>query len=93
MDRICSAVIGAGQRKQSERFVDGFLRLGDLAIRDPDGMYHIVGRRAVDIIKSGGFKIGAVEIESCLQNHPAVAEVAVVGVSPPRTGARRWWQS
>jgi malonyl-CoA/methylmalonyl-CoA synthetase len=63
-----------------EAFVEGFFRTGDLAIRDPDGMYRIVGRRSVDIIKSGGFKIGAVEIESCLQNHPAVAEVAVVGV-------------
>jgi malonyl-CoA/methylmalonyl-CoA synthetase len=63
-----------------EAFVEGFFRSGDLAVRDPDGMYCIVGRRSVDIIKSGGFKIGAVEIESCLQNHPAVAEVAVVGI-------------
>jgi acyl-CoA synthetase (AMP-forming)/AMP-acid ligase II len=62
-----------------QAFVDDFFRTGDLAIRDPDGMYRIVGRRSVDIIKSGGFKIGAVEIENCLQNHPAVAEVAVVG--------------
>ena len=76
-----------GRPEETERaFVDGFLRSGDLAIRDPDGMYHIVGRRSVDIIKSGGFKIGAVEIESCLQNHPAVAEVAVVGVPHPDRG-------
>jgi malonyl-CoA/methylmalonyl-CoA synthetase len=73
---------GYWQRPEATReaFVEGFFRTGDLAIRDPDGMHRIVGRRSVDIIKSGGFKIGAVEIESCLQNHPAVAEVAVVGV-------------
>ena len=61
-------------------YVAGFFRSGDLALRQPDGMIRIVGRRSVDIIKSGGFKISAVEIENCLQSHPAVAEVAVVGL-------------
>jgi acyl-CoA synthetase (AMP-forming)/AMP-acid ligase II len=60
--------------------VNGYFRSGDLAVLEPDGMIRIVGRRSVDIIKSRGFKISAVEIENCLQAHPAVAEVAVVGV-------------
>ncbi len=63
-----------------EAFVSGHFRSGDLAVAEADGMIRIVGRRSVDIIKSRGFKISAVEIENCLQTHPAVAEVAVVGV-------------
>jgi malonyl-CoA/methylmalonyl-CoA synthetase len=69
-------------------FVEDFFRSGDLAVRESDGMIRIVGRRSVDIIKSGGFKIGAVEIENCLQSHPAVAEVAVVGVPDADLGER-----
>jgi acyl-CoA synthetase (AMP-forming)/AMP-acid ligase II len=51
-------------------------------------MIRIVGRRSVDVIKSGGFKIGAVEIENCLQSHPDVAEVAVVGIPDADLGER-----
>jgi acyl-CoA synthetase (AMP-forming)/AMP-acid ligase II len=69
-------------------FVEGFFRSGDLAVCEADGMIRIVGRQSVDIIKSGGFKIGAVEIESCLQAHPAVAEVAVVGIPDADLGER-----
>jgi malonyl-CoA/methylmalonyl-CoA synthetase len=61
-------------------YLAGYFRSGDLAVCEPDGQYRIVGRRSVDIIKSRGFKISAVEIENCLQQHPAIAEVAVVGV-------------
>src|SRR5262249_7540730 len=61
-------------------FAGGWFRSGDLGGEEPDGMVRISGRRSLDVIKSGGFKIGAVEIESCLQEHPSVAEVAVVGV-------------
>jgi malonyl-CoA/methylmalonyl-CoA synthetase len=63
-----------------QAFIDEYFRSGDLAVVESDGMIRIVGRRSVDIIKSRGFKISAVEIENCLQAHPAVAEVAVVGV-------------
>ncbi|MBS1845043.1 MAG: acyl-CoA synthetase, partial [Actinobacteria bacterium] len=49
------------------------------ATRDPDGRIAIVGRRATDLIKSGGFKIGAGEVEAALLEHPTVAEVAVTG--------------
>ena len=64
----------------------GFLRSGDLAVREPDGTFRILGRRSLDIIKSRGYKISAVELESCLQDHPAVAEVAVVGLPDPDRG-------
>ena len=49
---------------------DGWFRTGDLATRAPDGYIRIVGRRATDLIKSGGFKIGAGEIEGALLEHP-----------------------
>ncbi len=65
---------------------DGWFMTGDVVTRDPDGYHRIIGRRSTDIIKSGGFKIGAREIEDTLSGHPAVAEVAVVGLPDPRWG-------
>ena len=61
---------------------------GDLAVRSADGFIRLVGRRATDLIKSGGFKIGAGEIESALLDHPAVAEAAVAGVPDADLGER-----
>ncbi|MGW5127169.1 acyl-CoA synthetase [Streptomyces sp. NPDC004069] len=58
---------------------DGFFRTGDMAVRDPDGQVRIVGRKATDLIKSGGYKIGAGEIENALLEHPGVREAAVTG--------------
>jgi malonyl-CoA/methylmalonyl-CoA synthetase len=63
-----------------ESFVDGWFRTGDMAVLD-DGYYRIMGRLSVDIIKSGGEKISALEIEDVLRQHPAVRECAVVGVA------------
>jgi acyl-CoA synthetase (AMP-forming)/AMP-acid ligase II len=65
-----------------------WFRTGDVVRRAPDGYFEIVGRRSVDIIKSGGFKIGAREIEDVLATHPAVAAVAVFGVPDRRWGER-----
>jgi acyl-CoA synthetase (AMP-forming)/AMP-acid ligase II len=67
-------------------FRDGWFMTGDVAARDADGYVRILGRRSVDIIKSGGFKISAREIEEVLVEHPAVAEVAVVGLADPKWG-------
>jgi malonyl-CoA/methylmalonyl-CoA synthetase len=67
---------------------DGWFRTGDMAVRDPDGYVRIVGRRATDLIKSGGYKIGAGEIENALLEHPAVAEVAVTGEPDDDLGER-----
>jgi acyl-CoA synthetase (AMP-forming)/AMP-acid ligase II len=69
-------------------FVDGWFRTGDMAVLDPDGYVRIVGRRATDLIKSGGYKIGAGEIENALLEHPAVAEVAVTGEPDEDLGER-----
>jgi len=69
-------------------FLDGYLRSGDLARREADGLFRIIGRISVDIIKTRGFKVSAVEIEDCLQRHPAVHEVAVVGVPDADQGER-----
>jgi fatty acid CoA ligase FadD36 len=58
---------------------DGWFRTGDIATVGPDGMHRIVGRASVDLIKSGGYRIGAGEIEDALLAHPGVREAAVVG--------------
>jgi len=72
----------------AEVLIDGWFRTGDVATRDPDGYLRIVGRRATDLIKSGGFKIGAGEIESALLEHHAVAEAAVTGEPDADLGER-----
>ncbi|QFZ23424.1 acyl-CoA synthetase [Saccharothrix syringae] len=69
-------------------FRDGWFRTGDLAVVEPDGYLRLVGRRATDLIKSGGYKIGAGEIENALLEHPAVAEVAVTGEPDEDLGER-----
>ncbi|HEX6349003.1 MAG TPA: AMP-binding protein [Candidatus Dormibacteraeota bacterium] len=61
------------------QFRGGWLRTGDLARRDEDG-YFWFESRADDVIKSAGYRIGPGEVEECLLRHPAVANVAVVGV-------------
>ncbi|MFI5777924.1 acyl-CoA synthetase [Nocardia sp. NPDC051570] len=67
---------------------DGWFRTGDVAVVDAGGFHRIVGRESVDLIKSGGFRVGAGEIETVLLGHPAVAEVAVVGVPDEDLGQR-----
>ncbi|MFE2944095.1 acyl-CoA synthetase [Streptomyces sp. NPDC059255] len=69
-------------------FTDGWFRTGDMAIRDPDGYVRIVGRKATDLIKSGGYKIGAGEIENVLLEHAGVREAAVTGEPDPDLGER-----
>ncbi|MGW4627755.1 acyl-CoA synthetase [Streptomyces rubiginosohelvolus] len=67
---------------------DGWFRTGDVGTVDPDGYLTIVGRKATDLIKSGGYKIGAGEIENVLLAHPGVREVAVTGEEDPDLGER-----
>jgi malonyl-CoA/methylmalonyl-CoA synthetase len=69
-------------------FVDGWFATGDMATRDAGGYLRIVGRKATDLIKSGGYKIGAGEIENVLLEHPGVSEVAVTGEPDPDLGER-----
>ncbi|MGI8714055.1 MAG: AMP-binding protein, partial [Solirubrobacteraceae bacterium] len=63
----------------AEALRDGWFATGDMATWGPDGYVRLVGRRATDLIKSGGYKIGAGEIEGSLREHPAVADAAVTG--------------
>ncbi|WP_399094892.1 acyl-CoA synthetase [Streptomyces sp. BBFR2] len=72
----------------AEAFDGGWFRTGDMAVRDAHGNYRIVGRKATDLIKSGGYKIGAGEIENALLAHPAVTEAAVTGEPDDDLGER-----
>lgn len=67
---------------------DGWYRTGDVAVVDGGGMHRIVGRESVDLIKSGGYRIGASEIEAALLGHPGVREAAVVGMPDQDLGQR-----
>ncbi len=67
---------------------DGWYRTGDVAVIDADGMHRIVGRESVDLIKTGGFRVGAGEIEAALLGHAGVTEAAVVGVPDDDLGQR-----
>jgi malonyl-CoA/methylmalonyl-CoA synthetase len=66
----------------------GRFRTGDTGVRAADGTIRLLGRTSVDILKSGGYKLSALEIEDVLRAHPAIAEVAVVGVADPVWGDR-----
>jgi malonyl-CoA/methylmalonyl-CoA synthetase len=68
-------------------FRDGWFRTGDMAVVEA-GYYRLLGRTSVDIIKTGGFKVSALEIEEVLRAHPAIAECAVVGVDDAEWGER-----
>jgi fatty-acyl-CoA synthase len=69
----------------AEAIVDGWLHTGDLARRDADGDYTIVGRLK-DMIKSGGENIYPAEVEDMMHSHPDVAEAAVISIPDPRWG-------
>lgn len=69
----------------AESFDDRWFRTGDIAVRE-NGYYRIMGRSSVDIIKSGGYKLSALEIETVLLDHPHIAECAVLGIEDPTWG-------
>jgi len=68
-------------------FRDGWFRTGDAAVVE-GGAYRILGRSSVDILKTGGFKVSAIEIEEALREHPSIEECAVVGIEDPEWGER-----
>lgn len=70
-----------------DRFQDGWLRTGDMAAMEADGTFRIVDR-AKDLVKSGGEWISSVDLENLLLAHPAIRDVAVVGVPHPRWDER-----
>ena len=71
----------------AESFKDGWFCTGDVAVIE-EGYFRIMGRSSIDIIKSGGYKLSALEIEGKLLAHPAIAEVAVLGIED-----RTWGES
>jgi malonyl-CoA/methylmalonyl-CoA synthetase len=82
---------GYWQREEATRAAfaaGGWFRTGDLAVRSADGYVRLLGRTSVDILKSGGYKLSALEIEEALRDCSAVAEVAVVGVPDETWGDR-----
>jgi malonyl-CoA/methylmalonyl-CoA synthetase len=70
-----------------ESFAEGWFKTGDVAVRE-NGYYRILGRKSIDIIKTGGYKVSALEIEEVLGTHPAVKECAVIGVQDEYWGER-----
>ena len=72
----------------AEAMRDGWFMTGDMATRDAQGSLKLVGRKSTDLIKSGGYRIGAGEIEGALLEHPAVAEVAVTAKPDDDLGER-----
>jgi malonyl-CoA/methylmalonyl-CoA synthetase len=64
---------------------DGWFKSGDIAVFEA-GSYKILGRNSIDIIKSGGYKISALEIEEVLRTHPDIKDCGVVGVPDEEWG-------
>ena len=71
----------------TKAFDDGWFRTGDIAVVE-DGSYRILGRSSVDIIKTGGYKVSALEIEEVLRSHLDIQDCAVVGVADSEWGER-----
>ncbi|WP_305094379.1 acyl-CoA synthetase [Prescottella sp. R16] len=67
---------------------DGWFVTGDVAAVDSGGFHRIVGRASTDLIKTGGFRVGAGEVETALLGYPGVREAAVVGLPDPDLGQR-----
>lgn len=77
-----------GRPDETAAGFDGpWFRTGDEAVVE-GGYYRIIGRQSVDILKSGGYKISAVEIEELLRAHPGVRDCAVVGLPDEEWGER-----
>jgi malonyl-CoA/methylmalonyl-CoA synthetase len=72
----------------AEAMRDGWFFTGDLAARAPNGYWRIVGRRSTDLIKTGGYRVGAGEVETALLAHLDVEEAAVVAAPDAALGER-----
>jgi len=71
----------------SQAFREGWFRTGDVAVVEEDA-YRLLGRTSVDIVKTGGYKVSALEIEDVLRQHPAIADCAVVALPDEVWGER-----
>ena len=73
--------------ESSAKFADGWLRTGDVAVVDEDGMLQLVDRTK-DLVKSGGEWISSVELEGLIMGHPKVLEACVIGIPHPKWSER-----
>jgi malonyl-CoA/methylmalonyl-CoA synthetase len=73
--------------ESQQAFRNGWFRTGDVAVVE-EGYYRLLGRTSTDIIKSGGFKVSALEIEEVVREHPSVADCAVIGAPDAEWGER-----
>ena len=71
----------------STAFDDGWFLTGDVAVHEPDG-YRLLGRASVDIVKTGGEKVSALEVEEVFRTHPDIDDLAVVGIADDEWGER-----
>ncbi|MFE9564969.1 AMP-binding protein [Streptomyces sp. NPDC006487] len=86
---LFSGYLGRPEATAAAYTEDGWFRTGDIAaVDEADGVHRIVGRASIDMIKSGGYRIGAGEIENALLDHPKVSEAAVVGLPDADLGQR-----
>ncbi|MBO0871223.1 MAG: AMP-binding protein, partial [Micromonosporaceae bacterium] len=85
-ETLFSGYLGRPEATAASFTPDGWFRTGDAAVIEEDGTHRILGRLATDLIKSGGYRIGAGEVESALLAHPAVREAAVLGAPDPDLG-------
>lgn len=68
------------QATQKAFTIDGWFKTGDVVQQNKQGIFKILGRQSVDIIKTGGYKVSALEIEEVLREHDNIQECAVVGL-------------
>jgi malonyl-CoA/methylmalonyl-CoA synthetase len=93
---IAGPSVFAGYHERPEANRDAFamregvrwFKTGDTVTRDAEGYFRVLGRTSVDILKSGGYKLSALEIEEALREYPAIGEIAVVGVKDEAWGER-----
>ncbi|MEO3939105.1 AMP-binding protein [Dermatophilaceae bacterium Soc4.6] len=87
-DTLYDGYLGNDEATAASTTADGWFRTGDVAVIDGGGWHRIVGRASTDLLKTGGYRVGAGEIETTLLAHPAVHECAVVGEPDADLGQR-----
>lgn len=85
---IFDGYLGNFEKTAESMTEDGWFKTGDIAVVDEQGFHRIVGRESIDMIKSGGYRVGAGEVEQALLNHSGVREAAVIGVPDDDLGQR-----
>lgn len=84
---VCAGYWRKPDATAKEFTADGWFKTGDTC-EYVDGAYKILGRTSVDIIKTGGYKVSAVQVETCLLSHPDIADCAVVGLEDATWGQK-----